>query len=554
MSKRDNRSGLRFARRDFLKSSALGGAAALLPWGLYSRGVSAKESPALDKFKDALPIPNVIRPANGDTIAVSMRQIRQSVHRDIGPVTTLWCYGAQATGFSSPGPTFDVRKGTYFNILWRNHLAKDPNARHFLDIDPSALDANGGVPHCTDNRKVVVHLHGGKITAAVDGFPTDFLLPGQNALYNYGIVQDAATLWYHDHAIGNTRLNVMMGLAGYFYVRDAFEVDLIEHSAGLPAYEHEIPIVLQDRRLKSNGQLAYDKRFDDSFFGDVMVVNGKAWPYLDVERRHYRLRLLNGSNSRSYTLHFGDRSTRLDFYVIGTDLGFLDAPVRTDRVTLTPGERLDIVIDFAQAAGGDDILLVNTDTSQGEHTDVPEIEEVMKLRIGYGNANDPVTLPAALREVPLPVFDPAAAAAERYFEFEDHYVAAVDDSEWLINDKHFFDVEEEVANRSYEIWSWVNKSEMMHPMHIHLAQSQILGRYTMKEDSKGNLVPDKALPVADYEMGMKDTVRVGPKELVRVISFFDGQASGIAEEYFPYHCHILEHEDFEMMRQFRLKY
>lgn len=540
-------SGWPLNRRDFLKTTVAGGAALMLPLGFGARTAYGGESPALDHFIDPLPIPRIFNPSPDGSYVIATQQLQHELHSHIGPMTTVWGYG-DSEGAAFPGPTFEVRNGTLARVRWQNQLANDPAASHFLEIDPSVL---GAVHGAEDNRKMVVHLHGGHITQAADGYPEDTLLPGQEAVYDYLIDQDAATLWYHDHALGNTRLNVYMGLAGFFLVRDGFEDNLIA-TGQLPGKAHEIPLVLQDRRLNKVGGLAYGSQFDDSFFGDVMVVNGKAWPYMQVEPRQYRFRVLNGSNSRSYTLQLG--VDMLPFKIIGTDQGLLPAPLTVSSVTLTPGERADLVIDFRAGglASGDDITLLNTHPSRhGEKVDETPIRDVMQFRI-FGSASDEVVLPGELR--PITRIDAAEAVTERNFKLEDKYDPRVDDSEWFINNRHWHEITDVVKNGTVEIWNWVNKSEMVHPMHIHLVKFQVVGRYRLRENRKGKLVPGVNLGLDPHETGWKDTVRVGPHEFVQVIARFDGRATGLSEELFPFHCHILEHEDHEMMRQFRLVY
>jgi spore coat protein A len=539
------------SRRDVLKLSAAGGAALLLPWGSGNLAY-AKKSPPIDHFRDPLPKPRVFNPiAQGpglDEYEVGMQEIMHELHSDIGPVTTVWGYGDQ-DGISSPGPTFEARKGRTTRVYWKNMLSGDPNESHYLVQHSSVWNYIHGAE---DNRKAVVHLHGGHITADVDGYPTDTILPTESVLYDFNIDQQAATLWYHDHALGNTRLNVYMGLAGFFLVRDTVEDQLIQNGL-LPHYDYEYPVVIQDRRIKGNGKLAYDTLFDDSFFGDVAVVNGKAWPYLDVEPRKYRFRLLNGSNSRVYTLQLGDGS--IPFVQIGSDGGFLMTPQVINSLTLTPGERADVVIDFAHPglSPGDDLVLINTQPSRPmEEKDEDPLVELMQFRIQFVNVMNDVMLPAMLTSIPK--LSENDAVQERYFTLEDEFDPDIGDSEWLINGGHFDDIEDFVQNGTIEVWNWVNKSDMIHPMHIHLVQFQILGRYEAVENSEGDLVPGADLGLDPGESGWKDTVRVGANEIVRVIARFDGQATGLDYERFPYHCHILEHEDHEMMRQFQLQY
>ena len=547
--------GLPMTRRQILKMSAVGGASLLLPMGLGSRLAFAEQTDSLQKFMDPLPRPGVFDTSSG-AINVAMKQVTQQVHSDIGPVTTLWGYGNDDVGFGSPGPSFDVRSGAPISVTWMNMLADDPYEPHFLDIDQAILDTLHGAE---DNRKAVVHLHGAKkLTQFADGFPEDKFAPGESATYRYPNAQQAAGLWYHDHAVGATRLNVMMGLAGFYLIRDDNE-DFLE----LPSGDYEIPLAIQDRRIKDNGQLSYDRMFDDTFFGDVPVLNGVAYPYLDVERRKYRFRLLNGSNSRSYTLHIGnDRGTPEAGVMlqIGTDSGFLDSPVALERITLTPGERADVIIDFSKFKVGDEPVLFNSRASRPmEETDEYPIAELMQFRVGHLTSTDTPAIPDRLRQDDDPAnpLVEADAVRERSFSLDDVYDPAVGDSKWLINgvgfaeDVHAFDdgddPEVTVNNGDVEIWEWNNRSSMIHPMHIHLVSFQVLSR-KLKVD--GNWVD---VGVDENEMGPKDTVRVGPKEKVRVLARFDGEPGVTEDELFPFHCHIIEHEDHDMMRGFKLK-
>jgi len=549
------RNGVLWSRREFLQAGAVGGAALLLPWGISSRSAYAGGSPALTKFKDPLPIPGVMQANLSGVYHVRMRQFKHELHSDLGAVTTVWGFGNAASGFSTPGPSFVVRAEDVTRVVWYNNLSSDIDARHFLRMDQSVLDYVHGA---TDNRKAVVHLHGGHVSSFADGYPHASILPTQSVTYDYARQDRSATLWYHDHAIGNTARNVYMGLAGGFLVRDAQERAWIA-SGQLPDPRYEAPLVLQDRRISDTGRLAYPRRHDDTFFGDVMLVNGKAWPHLEVEPRKYRFRLLNGSNTRNYTLQLGSDSDSWVFQQIGTDGGFLAAPLSLRRITLTPGERADVIVDFAQAGMGSGVVLMNRDMDQ-MHMDAPLIEEVMEFRVGGAAVSDDVTLPTTLASIaPLNT----AGAAQRYFKLEDEYDPNVGDAMWHItgptrsDTEHRFEVPTHtVQNGSIEVWNWVNKSDMIHPMHIHLVQFQVLGRWQLGEDDNGNPIGTGPNRVDENEKGWKDTVRVGPLELVSVAARFSGVANlGAGQtEPFPFHCHVLEHEDHEMMRQYLLRY
>lgn len=523
-------------RRELIQAGLIGGAGLLLPLK-FSNTVYAGESPTLTHFKDALPLPGVIQPGSSGNYEVQMAQTQQILHSDIGP-TTVWGYG-DANGVSFPGPTFETLNGEDINVTWINNLATNPNERHFLDIDPSALAPN--IHGATDNRKAVVHVHGGHIPAAVDGDPKATLLPGEQTTYKYPIRQQASTLWYHDHSLGITRLNVYMGLAGFFLVRDQNEINMM-NSGHLPSGEYEIPLVLQDRVFKENGEFSYDAKFDDMFLGDVLLVNGKVWPYLNVERRKYRFRVLNGSNSRAYTLQLPDNRP---FYQIGTDGGFLPNPIRIYELTLTPGERADIIIDFSQFAGGDDVILTNIAPPMFGHPKEAKekfIRDVLQFKVQHGTvADDAKTkmllelLPGGIPEIPLD------NALLRKFKLDDTFDSKVGESKWLINGLGYEEITENVSAGAVEIWRFINKSSHLHPMHLHLVQFQVLSRTNKK---------GKDLGLDANEMGWKDTVRVGGKEIVTVATQFPSSPDLMGK--FPYHCHILEHEDHEMMRQFSL--
>jgi spore coat protein A len=565
--------GMPMTRRQILKMGAVGGAGLLLPMGLGSRLAFAEHTDSLEMFEDPLPRPGTFDTSSG-AITVGMKQVTQQVHSAIGPVTTLWGYGNKDIGFGSPGPTFDVESGEPIEVTWVNMLADDPDEPHFLDIDPAIIRAIHGAE---DNRKAVVHLHGAKkLTQFSDGFPEDKFAPGASATYQYPNAQEAANLWYHDHAVGNTRLNVMMGLAGFYLIRDDNERALslprgntkprgnTEPSDPFTGI-YEIPLAIQDRRIKDNGQLSYDRMFDDTFFGDVPVLNGVAYPHLKVEPRKYRFRLLNGSNSRSYTLHIGDNRYTPEaglMLQIGTDSGFLDAPVPLERITLTPGERADVIIDFSKFDVGDEPVLFNSRPSRPmEETDEYPIAELMQFRVGPLMSTDTPPVPEDLDLRPLSgpanPLDVTDADGERSFKLEDVDDPAVGDSKWLINGVGFAadvdifdqggDPEVTVKNGDVEIWEWVNKSSMVHPMHIHLVSFQVLSRKLKAEE--GGWVD---VGIDDNEMGPKDTVRVGPKERVRVLAKFEGDPGVNGDELFPFHCHILEHEDHDMMRAFKL--
>jgi hypothetical protein len=249
-------------------------------------------------FVDALPIPATMpvmhRIAGVAIYDVAMVPVRQKLHRDLAP-TTLWGYHG-----ACPGPTIEARSGAPVRVLWRNALPPT----HALRIDTAIHGAEPDKPAV----RTVVHVHGLKVLPDSDGYPdawftTEFAQTGpffKNRIYEYPNDQRAATLWYHDHAIGITRLNIYMGLVGLYILRDD-----IEDSLNLPSGMYEIPLIIQDRNVAPDGSLVYPAPTVPpiaEFFGESVLVNGKIWPYLTVEPRKYRFRILNASNARFYRL------------------------------------------------------------------------------------------------------------------------------------------------------------------------------------------------------------------------------------------------------------
>ncbi len=253
--------------------------------------------------------------------------------------------------------------------------------KHFLPIDHRLHGADAGKPEV----RTVVHVHGAKTPPESDGWPEDWFVSGKSATYTYPNNQDPAMLWYHDHAMGINRLNIYAGLAGAFLIRDAKEDAL-----NLPKGRFEMPLVLCDRFLLRDGSLDYPESGEPEspwvpeVFGNIMTVNGKVTPYLDVEPRKYRFRVLNASNGRFYHLSLSNGQS---FQQIGTDQGLLPAPIQVPDFVLAPGERVDLVIDFKDSLGAQ--IVLNNDAFP-----------MMQFRVGRVKTADPSSLPAALRPVP----------------------------------------------------------------------------------------------------------------------------------------------------------
>jgi spore coat protein A len=492
----------------------------------------------LTPFVDELPLPGVMQPVMGTPggaahYDIAMTETLQQLHRDLPP-TRVWTYDG-----TYPGKTIEARTGLPVTVTWRNDLRtiEDGQLRttHALAVDTClhGPDQTGDVPY------TVVHLHGGHVPADSDGHPDDAFPPGgSSAVYTYPNNQPAATLWYHDHALGLTRLNVYMGLAGFYLVRDA-----VEDSLDLPRGQYEVPLAIQDRSFNPDGSLRYPDMYMEHFHGDFAVVNGKVWPYFEVKRGKYRFRVLNGCNSRTLTLALDNGAT---FWQIGTDGGLLPAPVALTSLTLTPGERADIVVDFAPYPAGTEIILTNSAPAPYPSGGGPALPQIMKFIVlpGGGFTNP---LPSVLATVaPIPESE-AVEFRELSLIRVPHPPCGGHGTMWTIDGLMWDDITEVPILGTTEVWSFINRSGMSHPMHLHLVQYQILDRQDFMIQA-GDVVPiGPRMPPAPNEMGWKDTVRADPWQITRVIARFQNYTGR-----FPYHCHILEHEDNEMMRQFEV--
>jgi len=488
----------------------------------------------LTPFVDPLPIPAVASPVSGTAGGAAayemlIQEVQQQLHRDLPP-TTVWGFNG-----TYPGPTIETSTSQPVRVIWTSDLRDrfgSLRTEHYLAVDPclDGPDVHGSAP------RVVFHLHGAHVQERYDGYPELTLLPGEQDAYDYPNAQMPGTLWYHDHALGITRLNVYMGLAGFYLLRDAFETSL-----GLPSGEYEIPLAIQDRKFRSDGSLEYPAAWQEHFFGDTVLVNGKVWPYLIVRQGKYRFRMLNGSSSRTYVLALSRAG--MQFQQIGTEGGLLPAPVTRTAVTLGPGERADVVLDFAGLQAGTEILLTNSAPAPFPGTPGDGvIPNVMKFIVGSQTGHT-APLPAALR--PLQRIPETEAILQRQFVLR-KIAEPCTGSMWTINGLGWRDITEFPELGTTEVWSFVNRSGVSHPMHMHLVMFQVLDRQGFE------VVNDQVVPVgtpvqaAAYEAGWKDTVMVNPAEIVRVIARFEDYAGR-----YPYHCHILEHEDHEMMRQFQ---
>jgi len=530
-------------RRRFLSQSAIAATGVIVPAPLiacaphHAVTIAPNPVPNLDpntlaQYVDPLPIPPIAQatgqrevPGNSGFrvpyYRLAMREVSVKVHRDL-PATRMWAYGG-----SVPGPTFETHSGQGLLVEWANELP----ANHFLPIDHSLHGAEKGLPEGRGN----VHLHGGKTPPEHDGYPEDWYVSGKSRTYYYPNEQDAALLWYHDHSMGINRLNIYAGMLGLHIVRDA-----AEDALHLPSGKYEIPLVIMDRDLRRDGQLSYpvsadpQKPWVPEVFGEAHLINGRLFPFVDVEPRKYRFRILNGANGRFYRLSL---SEGLGIQQIGSDQGLLTAPVSLKRLQLAPGERADVVVDFAGHRGAK--ILLSSDSFQ-----------LMQFRVSSAESTDTSDLPKTLRTVVR--IPESSAVTTRRLTLDEAQNMVAESMGMLLNKTPWHaPITEKPVLGSTEIWEFVNLTEDTHPIHLHMVRFQLLDRRpfdTFEYITAGTLrFTGPVMPPDANEMGWKDTVRVNQKTVTRIIVPFTGYAGR-----YVWHCHILEHEDNEMMRPYEV--
>jgi FtsP/CotA-like multicopper oxidase with cupredoxin domain len=468
-------------------------------------------------------------------VAVALTAATAAISLFSGKPTEVWRFSGQMLAGdpaslqpvpdSYLGPTFRVQKGQRLNVTFTHDLPQES----------------------------IVHWHGLHVPAEMDGHPQYAINRGETFEYSYEILNRAGTYWYHPHPHGITGPQVYAGLAGFFLVHDEEEQAL-----GLPSGEFDIPLVIQDRIFDENNQLVYrgNGMMDQmmGFLGNQILVNGQPDFTLPVATRPYRLRLLNGSNSRIYKLGWSDGSS---FTVIGTDGGLLEKPVQRPYITLAPAERVELWVDFSDRPVGEELVLRSLPFPapeggmMGGAAGLPlgAAFDILTVRIEKSSSDRP-TLPDRLSTIQR--IAPSEAAATKTIT-----LAMRQPNGWTLNGRTFqmtaVAPEERVKLGSVEIWEFINSSggrgmmgggmALPHPMHMHGEQFQILDR----QMSRLGRALWNSLKDGFVDDGWKDTVLVLPGEKVRVIRRFD-DFTGL----FLYHCHNLEHEDMGMMRNFQV--
>ncbi len=575
-----------------------------------------------------------------DYYEIAVRQFAQQILPPGLPQTTVWSYGSihHPETFNYPAFTIEAKADRSVRVKWINDL-KDPHTgnflSHILPVDPTLHWANP--PGGLDGRDmrpmfenapdpylgpvpIVTHVHGAHTHQESDGYPEAWFLPEAAnipagfagtgtfydifkessalgglwhpgaAVFEYPNNQRATTLWYHDHTLGMTRLNVYAGPAGFYVIRGG-KSDLDFSLPGpAPAVDdapgtryYEIPIAIQDRSFNYDGSFFYPETreffdgysgpyipdsdvspiWNPEFFANVMVVNGRTWPYLEVERRRYRFRFLNGCNSRFLLLKMvtnplADRPADpvLPFWQIGAEGGFLPEPVEQERLLMAPAERADVVVDFSRLRPGTWIYLINEGPDEpfggGEPgTDFPAADpnttgQVMLFKILPQRGRDSSLSPQELELPPLTSLGPADHTRQVSLNEEDSetepdfgpraaLLGTLDGDGFGVPQPWMEEATETPALNTTELWEISNFTEDAHPIHVHLVQFEVVNRQPFEEEPYD---PEPA------ECGFKDTVIAYPEEITRIKARFDVPGR------FVWHCHIVEHEDNEMMRPY----
>ncbi|MCX4642564.1 multicopper oxidase family protein [Streptomyces sp. NBC_01446] len=463
---------------------AAGGLFQTLTSGGSANAATAAGAPAVTPFAVPLPVPKVLAPyrrtSTADYYAVTMSRTSHQILP--GTRTDVLTYNG-----TFPGPTIRARKG-------RTAVVRQINA---LDMPTS------------------VHLHGGSNPVEHDGGMMDTIAPGRSRTYVYANDQVGATLWTHDHAHHMESEHVYRGLSGLYLLGDRTEDRL-----GLPSGRYEVPLILRDAQFDAAGQMVYT--MDDAENRTTILVNGAPWPYMKVEARKYRFRMLNSCNLRIFILCLNDGSQVTQ---IGSDGGLLPAPAATPVLVLSPGERADFVVDFSRYAPGTQLTLQNM-LGPGP-TEL--VGQIMRFDVGE-KTPDTSRVPDVLTTLPaLP-----KPTVERSFELRMDEPGTGDKA--YINGKTFDAgrIDTNVKWGDTEVWTVTNTSTTIpHNFHTHLVQFRILER--------------DGQPVYPAEAGLKDTVLLFPGQTARLQLTFDTH-KGV----YPYHCHMIDHSAMGMMAQMKI--
>jgi spore coat protein A, manganese oxidase len=554
-------------RRRFLQYGAGAGAALALPWAARTPA-SAAPGLKLTKYLEPVPLPGagivVATPSGPNEYSFVQREISRQLHPQLPP-TPLWAYD-DGSGLEGQAGSFGMavvgHSGTALDVSFENRLPA---------TYPPWIPVDTRLTPLGDEVRLMTHLHGGFVAAASDGNPAvtpDGFGHGDTQTVHYTNQQPqmpAEMLWFHDHGLGATRLNVFAGLAAGYILYDEFDTGRPDNANGLPSGPYEIPLVVQDRQFNADGTFLYPTSeisgatWIGEYFGDVMLVNGKVWPFLEVEPRLYRFRILNGCNARILNLDIGGAR----MWQIGAEGGMWGQPVPVTQLVLAPAERADVLVDFSQIPTRT-THVKNSKPPSPVSNPAPPLAAVMQIRVGRTTPVPP-SIPTTLvggRKADLP--DPVTT---RYITLNE---IDVDEPTWFLNlnGVHFEDgpVTETPPVGAVEDWVYVNVTGDTHPMHTHLVTFQVVGRTPFDAEAYeeayegSNGVPGgndptpfatgPMEPPAPEERGFKDTVKANPGQFTTIRAKFDLPTDVNAPQTYVYHCHIVEHEDNDMMRPF----
>jgi spore coat protein A len=555
-------------RRHFLKYGAGASAALALPWTVRQVFAATPKRGMLTKYIQPLPLPGagivVATPSGANQYAFTQKEIARQLHPQLPP-TPLWAYD-DGSGLEGQAGSFGMavvaQSGTPLDVSYTNDLP---------EIYPDWIPVDTRLTPLGNQVRAMTHLHGAFVAGNSDGNPAitpNGFGPGETQTVHYTnqLPENPATLlWFHDHALGATRLNVFAGLAAAYILRDEFDTGAEPNPIGIPGGAYEIPLVIQDRQFNANGTFLYPTSdiegvtWIGEYFGDVMLVNGKVWPFLDVEPRMYRFRILNGCNARILNLAAGG----VTFWQIGAEGGMWDIPVPVKNLVMGPAERADVIVDFSPFAGRT-LMLMNHKPRRPISNPAPQLPQVMQIRVGTtvtdpGPSIIPSTLPGRAANLDNPI-------ATRYITLNE-----IDPEEitWFLNlsAMHFEDAVTETPQvGTIEDWVYINVTGDTHPMHTHLVTFQVVGRTPFDAEAyeaayggpngvPGGIDPSPFAtgpmePPDPTERGFKDTVKANPGYFTRIRAKFDLPTGVTAPQTYVHHCHIVEHEDNDMMRPF----
>jgi spore coat protein A, manganese oxidase len=570
-------------RRNFLKYGVGASAALSLPWTVRQAFAAAGMGGALAKYIQPLPLVGAgiavaqQTPSGSNHYSFTQIETARQLHPDLPP-TPIWAYDDGHNGLAGQAGSFGMavaaQSGIPVTMSFTNNVPS--HYPSWIPVDPLLTPFRNldGSPQV----RLMTHLHGGFVAADSDGNPaaTPLLFKQgetQNVYYTNQLPQmPASLLWFHDHGLGTTRLNVFAGLAAAYILRDQYDTGGADNANGLPYGPYEIPLVIQDRQFNPDGTFLYPTSdiegvtWIGEYFGNVMLVNGKVWPFLNVEPRMYRFRILNGCNARILNLDIGGP----DFWQIGAEGGMWDKPVPVKNLVMAPAERADVLVDFSKFAG-ETLVMVNHKLHKPFSNPAPLLPQVMQIRVGTTVSQPgPTSIPSELvgrrkAEVMGPI------AATRYITLNE---IDVDEPTWFLNlnGLHFEDPTTDPSQvqtpkvGTVEDWVYINVTGDTHPMHTHLVTFQVVGRTPFNVEAyeeafegpngvTGGHDPSPYAtgpeePPDPTERGFKDTVKANPGYFTRIRAKFDLPMGVFPPQKYVHHCHIVEHEDNDMMRPF----